>query len=126
MTGEAERLCAVAIRLLTGRQSGDPAAVGNGRMTDEVAANRLRIATALVQAWRGLALVGPHYHPEDDWMETGGERGANRGELRADIAAAITGADAIVSRKPKDADAKALAADLRRIHWHLDRSWPFA
>lgn len=126
MTGEAERLCAAAIRLLTGRQSGDPAAVANGRMTDEAAANRLRVATALVQAWRGLALVGPHYHPEDDWMATGGERGANRGELRADVAAVCKGADTIATRSPKDADAKAFATNLRRIHWHLEHSWPFA
>ncbi|MBD8677957.1 hypothetical protein [Sphingomonas sp. CFBP 13720] len=124
MTPEAERLCGAAIRVLTGRQSGDPSAVEKGRLTTEAAATRLRLATALTRAWQGLARATPHYHPEADWIATGGTAGANRGELRDDVAAAIQGADAIAARKPTP-DATAFVADLRRIQWHLHHSWPF-
>ncbi len=126
MTGEAERLCAATQRVLAGRQSGDPIAVERGRLTDAAAARRLRLATALTRAWQGLARVAPHYHPEDDWLASNGAAGATRGELRDDVAAAITAADTIATRSPADRDAAAFVTDLRRIRWHLDRSWPFA
>lgn len=126
MSREADRLCGAAVRVLTGRQAGDPAAVEKQRLTTDAAATRLRTATALVRLWEGFARIGPHYHPEDDWIATGGVQGATRGELRDDVAKAINGADQIAARSPNDADAKAFAVDLRRIHWHLHHSWPFA
>jgi len=108
-----EDLLATAIELQALRASGDPKAVAGGRLTVAEATDRTRRAAALVAQWRHVVDRTPF--DIDDPLAS---LGASWAELRTDLAAALTRAEARAAASPDSRPLRDFADAVAALHWH--------
>ncbi|WP_230769499.1 hypothetical protein [Sphingomonas sp. Leaf4] len=113
-----QALATAARQMLAQRIERDPPYVEAGKMTAEIAADRLRIAQALVAQWDSIVAHEPPYDPQDAWIATGGREGAYPHELREDLRAAAKRARTLADKHGEDAGAAAFADAVEALAWH--------
>lgn len=118
MASDWTSLAAAARRVLAQREAGDAAWVEKGRLTHAEAADRLRIARALVALWDSVVAREPPYDIETAWIESRGAEGCYPHELRTDLTAAADRARLIAERSPDDPDAANFAEAVAALAWH--------
>lgn len=107
-TTEFAGIAAIAEQLRDGRAAGDQRLVDEGKMTASVAADRLRVATALAADWRRVADCSPRLPPATDETEI--------------LAMLVQALPAAIVRRDKAYKALVAGAPQYR-HYELDELW---